>query len=438
MPKSATAPVPGSTGRLGRLSAGLQNLHARLRRPVASGSYNAEIDGLRFFAIAIVVVGHYMERAVRFFPEAGATIDAHPLFSPLLRPGLGVYLFFAISGFIIAGQFLKAKASPLSGRFLKAYFGRRILRIEPPYIVLLVSTWLLICASGYKPDQTNHFDAMPNSLGVSLVGSVFYLHDLLWGTYPRLFPPGWSLEVEVQFYLVAPLLFWAYFGSRSLPVKMVLGAAGLLGGAYLSVRTPQHLGDLSIYTSILRFFQYFWLGILLADLRGWIAERTMAMPSVIAGMIGWLGLVVYFTMPFANDDHLVAALITRFAMLATLTAMFVSVLSPASSFRSFCARPWISLIGGACYSLYLTHVQTIQAVTSIAAKTGTQRGLAFVLLLFVVEMVAVIGVGLTFYALVERTFMIKDWPGRFLAWSRRLVATPQMVAGKPISAREGE
>ena len=165
------------------------------RRRMSGGAYRPEIDGLRFFAIAIVVVGHVAERAVRFFPsmrDAAADNAVGDLFQ---RAGLGVFLFFTISGFIIASQARKSRHAPLSGAFLKSYFWRRLLRIEPPYVVLLICTWFVLTTTGYTPEGANHFSAEPQSLDRSLLGSIFYAHGLIWGAYPRLFPPGWSLEV---------------------------------------------------------------------------------------------------------------------------------------------------------------------------------------------------------------------------------------------------
>jgi len=43
------------------------NLPAELRRRTTAGStYRPEIDGLRFFAIFMVIIGHMAERIIRF------------------------------------------------------------------------------------------------------------------------------------------------------------------------------------------------------------------------------------------------------------------------------------------------------------------------------------------------------------------------------------
>ncbi|MCB1539927.1 MAG: acyltransferase [Rhodoblastus sp.] len=381
----------------------------RFRRRMSGGAYRPEIDGLRFFAIAIVVVGHVAERAVRFFPAARAAAQDNWAADLLQRAGLGVFLFFTISGFIIATQARKSGRAPLSPAFLKSYFWRRLLRIEPPYIILLICTWLALTLSGYAPEGANHFDAEPHSLNVSLLGSIFYAHGLTWGSYPRLFPPGWSLEVEVQFYILAPLLFWLWFRLKSAAARVIVATGALAGAALLSLELAPKIGPVFVDKSILRFFAFFWLGILLADARPWIEARTAALPAWAASAIGWLGLGAYLVIPNAPDDNLLLAMALRGAVYATLIAMFVSAWARHSSFARFCSRPWISLIGGACYSIYLVHMQTTQVMSTVAAKIAPHLPVAGVVGLALVEYVAIVAVGLVFYALIERTFMLPDW-----------------------------
>ena len=62
-------------------------------------------------------------------------------------------------------------------------------------------------------------------------------------------------------------------------------------------------------------------------------------------------------------------------------------------------------------------------MTSVAAKLAPGGGLGAVAVLMAVEIVACVAVGLVFYALIERTFMIRDWPqrlGRAFATHTRL------------------
>ena len=98
-----------------------------------------------------------------------------------------------------------------------------------------------------------------------------------------------------------------------------------------------------------------------------------------------------------------------------LAAVFVSTFAPRSGFRAFCARPWISLVGGACYSIYLVHLQVTQVIAGFAAKAAPGAPLAAVAAIFVASALIVVAVGLTYYVLLERRFMTRDW--HLLVWA---------------------
>ena len=388
----------------------------RFRRNVSQGVYRAEIDGLRFFAIAFVIFGHALERAERFFPQSQPWLTGSRLGAWLQLAPPGVMLFFAISGFVLAGQALKAKASPLSGAFLKSYFGRRILRIEPPYVILLTITLAVVGLAHYAPEGTHRFDAAPQSLTLSYAGAVFYLHDLIWGSFPRLFPPGWSLEVEVQFYLLAPLLFALW---RALPATGERLALTLLIGAAavnLGLLRLTTLGPLHVQYSLLNYFNYFWIGIAMAHFREPLAARLARAPRLVVTALGWVGVLCFVAFAAPGDRAGLVAEIARLAgAYAGLAAMFAGAFDERSGFRAFCASPWISLIGGACYSIYLLHLQIVHTIFVAAAKAFPLMPVVGVFALFAVSGAAAIAAGLVYYVQIERRFMARDWPSQLAA-----------------------
>jgi peptidoglycan/LPS O-acetylase OafA/YrhL len=76
---------------------------------------------------------------------------------------------------------------------------RRLTRLEPPYIIALViffiaNVWVLHAYS-FK-SLLPHFFA-----------SMAYLHNIIYQSFSWILPVAWSLEVEVQFYVLAPLFF---------------------------------------------------------------------------------------------------------------------------------------------------------------------------------------------------------------------------------------
>lgn len=413
----------------------LTDFPLRFRRQVSQGVYRAEIDGLRFFAILFVIFGHSLERAERMFPASQAWLTGSRLGDFLQIAPPGVMLFFAISGFVLATQAQKASAHPLSAKFLKSYFGRRILRIEPPYVLLLVATWAFISLTHYTPEGVRRFDVAPASLNLSLLGAVFYVHDLVWGTFPRLFPPGWSLEVEVQFYLVAPLLFAVWAALRGTGERIALALLIALCGLNVKLIWPETLGPLHVRYSILNYFSYFWIGVALSYLRERVAARVARMSGGAATALGWAGLAAFVAFAaLAEQDGLFMEIARLLGVYAGLAAVFAAVQDPRSGLAKFCAAPWISLIGGASYSIYLLHLQTVQMVFVLAAKIAPGLPFAGVAALFVVAGAAATVLGLIYYVQIERRFMARDWPAQLVAFLRRGRAAPEgvhLVADNP-------
>jgi peptidoglycan/LPS O-acetylase OafA/YrhL len=103
------------------------------------------------------------------------------------------------------------------------------------------------------------------------------------------------------------------------------------------------------------------------------------------------------------------------ALLTAILAIYLgAVLGPRGS--RFIGSPWIALIGGACYSIYLVHVPLMQVYGEIVRRIWIPGNLFGVWALFSLSILASIVAGLIFYALVERPTMKHDWPR--VLWER--------------------
>jgi acyltransferase-like protein len=146
----------------------------RLSRETTSGRFIPELDGLRFVAIAMVILYHlngYLIAKTTFY-EHDATSDW--LCRAALVGNHGVELFFVISGFILALPFAAhhlKQARPVS---LRAYYLRRLTRLEPPYFATI---FLLMLLSAVMTRTI----ALP--LNGHLLASLFYMHNLMYGTF---------------------------------------------------------------------------------------------------------------------------------------------------------------------------------------------------------------------------------------------------------------
>jgi peptidoglycan/LPS O-acetylase OafA/YrhL len=105
----------------------------RIRRVTRDGRWIPEIDGLRFVAIASVVLFHmFGELALR----SGRIIAVEPryegLFKVILHGDRGAPPFFMISGFVLALPFARHILQGAGTVSLRKYFLRRVTRLEPP------------------------------------------------------------------------------------------------------------------------------------------------------------------------------------------------------------------------------------------------------------------------------------------------------------------
>lgn len=158
---------------------------------MASTTYRPEIDGLRAIAVLAVIAAH-----------AGV---------PSLHGGiLGVDIFFVISGYLITGILQREFRS---GTFsLLGFYDRRMRRILPAlYVMMLLCTpvaFLLMLPGNLE------------NYGQSLVATVLFANNILllltagyFDLESKLKPllHTWSLGVEEQYYVFAPLLMWASY-----------------------------------------------------------------------------------------------------------------------------------------------------------------------------------------------------------------------------------
>lgn len=162
------------------------------------------LDGLRGLAILLVVLFHVWQLSWWDFSKlTGGKADLWWL----PQAGfLGVELFFVISGFCIAYPFALGKT--LTWR---EFYRRRALKVLPSYLLALV-----VCAIFFD-------DGTVRSKPVfHLLTHLTFTHNWFFETYYSTLGPAWSLAVEVQFYLLFPLL---YFPLKRWPFLTTLAMA---------------------------------------------------------------------------------------------------------------------------------------------------------------------------------------------------------------------
>lgn len=156
-----------------------------------------ELDGLRAIAILLVLFSHFVW-VPKYWPEAWR---GSPFPDEWLSLGHGgVDLFFVLSGFLIGRIIWEHAGSP---GFLRTFYLRRAARILPLYYLLLVTGTLLVVLVHRDWQRAEIFGTTPPWAYAVFLQNYFSATGHSVGGFFGLL---WSLAIEEQFYLVAPLL----------------------------------------------------------------------------------------------------------------------------------------------------------------------------------------------------------------------------------------
>jgi peptidoglycan/LPS O-acetylase OafA/YrhL len=374
-----------------------------LRRRTTSGRFIPEVDGLRFVAIALVVLFHVHDYlTTKFRIPAGSAANEDWLDRFAATGHYGVHLFFIISGFVLALPFA---AHRLGGRppvHLRAYFIRRLTRLEPPYIIAMLGLAGALAATGAA-----RAPILPH-----LLASLAYLHNIIYGTASTINVVAWSLEIEVQFYILAPALAIVFSIHDRLVRRAVIIAAAAVILAVQAWLAPAAWVPLSV----VGFLQFFLCGFLIADLyvTDWKGRPTRTGSWDLVSLFGWPLLAYLWMQRDVNPGVFIALAFVLFcaAFRGTRTARVLGT-------------PAIATIGGMCYSIYLLHFALISIIgrhtLAIGAGSPQWEHLLIQTLIIVPPVLLVCGI---YFALIERPCMERDWPQRLWAW----------VRGRPLAA----
>ena len=312
------------------------------------GGRIATIDGLRGIAIAAVVWFHVWQISWQ-----SATIPFVNLsLQPIAETGfLGVALFFFISGFVLMLPYVQSHLGGTKPPSLRHFAERRFRKIVPSY-VLAIALMLLL---GFQTYPT--FGAGARDVLIHLL----FIHDWFAATNVSIDGVMWSLGVEIQFYVLFPLLVLA-FVRRPLASALALFAIAnawriwcmLSSHFYYEQRLAQLPGYIDFFAAgMLAAFAY----VAIATRRPQLAQRRWAFTALSAA--GFVALVL-----LANDcyvhryDHewpQLWAVQWRSAVALACLAAALGSLFAVRGYQLALANPVLLFLAAISYNLYLWH-----------------------------------------------------------------------------------
>jgi len=379
---------------MGYLSSVSDNLTRALSRETSSGRFIPEMDGLRFAAIGMVVLfhlnGYLTVKSKLFYPVPPTDWLAQVAYVGFR----GVELFFVISGFILGLPFAAHHLKGKPAVSLRKYYLRRLTRLEPPYFVAAIVLFLLAI-------WIQKADA--HALVPHLAASLSYLHNLVYGAQSSVIGVAWSLEIEVQFYILVPLLTLLFAIKNKLIRRMTLLALII---AVLIAQAMFLHGSPRASLSILAYLQFFLVGFLLADvfIVDWLETPSRNFFWDAVGLVAWPLLFLILYKPW----------MTHWLFPGLVFVLYAAAFRGRIFNRIFVNR-WITIIGGMCYSIYLIHYEVISATGRLSRKIS--EGLPYWLHLSIQTLLvgaAILLICGLYFVLLEKPCMRRDWPQRFL------------------------
>lgn len=294
--------------------------------------YRSDIDGLRAIAIIGVLFFH-----ADVFGFSGGYI--------------GVDVFFVISGFLIT---LLIQKDLLNNSFsIKGFYLRRLRRLAPSLLVVLLTTWL----TGYLALSDEEFI----ELGKTILSSLAFVSNWYFLTNSNYFDPSletfallhtWSLSIEEQYYVFWPLIlvimhkaFADKTSKRTAMVSVLLLASLGLSVWLINNSSPQN----AFFHTLGRVWELL-AGALVALSHGQFKlSRYAATGFRLAGLICIIPLMFIYT-----DKTSFPGLAAILPVLGTSLLLAATVRPEGLIYRVLTLFP-VQYFGKISYSLYLWH-----------------------------------------------------------------------------------
>ena len=356
----------------------------------------SSIDGLRAIAVTAVVLYHL---GISWIPGGF----------------LGVDLFFVISGYVITRLILDS-INQSSALDLRAFYAARLRRIYPGFIFMVICTIIFIGV--WAPEAIKRF---LSDLPYALTGTINWFLVARHQDYfeaigrPPLLQHTWSLAVELQFYLIWPIILLTvlkYFGKKNIAriallIAVISGVTLFLVSLRLDQSNAQQISHIYFGTDTHSLGLF--LGSALAvswipqNLSADIAKRAQDVIDGI-GVVGLLGLIATFLFIDEANAGLYRIAFPLAGIFGCL--VIISLVHPASRFAPLISSAPFRWVGQRSYGIYIWHWVVFQVTRPSVDLTGQTWALYLARVLLVL---ALADISLRWVEIPFRQGVVQNW-----------------------------
>jgi peptidoglycan/LPS O-acetylase OafA/YrhL len=299
------------------------------------------LTGVRGVAACLVAIYHF---------SPTKDMAPGPLHNVVGRGYLWVDLFFVLSGFVIALNYGHLFAAGFSRRAFATFLTRRVARIYPLYLVVLLAglIWGVVTSDGFHATG-DAVASTPSDVIQATAANLTMVQS--WGISGSIVGTAWSISTEWAAYLGFPLIAGvALFGRRFSAASVGLLAIALLASVSIwdNHDAAYHSGALDAYDGtspvpLMRCLAGFGLGILT-----YRATRLHAMTELLSqdrAGIALIGMLIVALVGGAPDLVVVALFPPLVLCLSANQGIPARLFSYSAMFR----------LGTLSYAIYLLH-----------------------------------------------------------------------------------
>jgi peptidoglycan/LPS O-acetylase OafA/YrhL len=382
--------------------------------------YVAGGDAFRGYACLVVVAAHAQLGLAALYlgPKAAADpAGAFPVIGDwMIRFNAVIYIFFALSGYLVAGPWVRAWLRGGGWPKLGTYLSRRLRRIIPAFWVAATLSLIVVGSFGASLGQIGE-----------LYGFVHTLRPV--GPPERMMPQAWTLDIELAFYLALPIAFLGLVRLRGVPSspktrrRVLYGALALVTLVGLALRAKYPLNTpRGRWLPALGWAIAPGLAIAAVEydhrdaIAAWPRARLLAIGLIVASVCAWL-LTVAGNLA---DGNVVSELCYLVAAYGLLGGGLVWQWTTGGVPR-WAENRVAHALGRWSFGIYVLHVMIGRKIVE-HLPDGLSANVAFVVTFGLMASIAVLAASLMWW-LVEEPFIEMRLP-RLDAW-RRLPAQPE-------------